>query len=139
MNTPKTYTFGENELVELRHLEITFEISRKLAFLYLKALRISPLYFKDEVFFSISSFNRIMFVLSQPGSPGFLFPGSAAKGNVNLYKKGFLTKVTDAILEEAKTPRVLAEMSAASGRDSSMVKKLLSQDNVNSKIKKENK
>ncbi len=138
LGTPKTHTFGGNELVELKHLETTFEISRRVALLYLKALRIQPLYFKNEIYFSLPTFNRIIFVLSQPGSPGFLFPASTAKANAILCKKS-LTRVTDAILEEAKTPRVLAEMAAASGLDMSMVKKLLSQDNVNSKLKKDEK
>ena len=125
LNIPKTYNFGGNELVELSHLETTFRISRRLALKYLKVLRIQPLYFKDEVFFCLSSFNRIMYVLSKPGSPGFLFPGSKAKQNAKLREKGFLIEVTDAILQEAASPRILAEIAAASGRNDAMVKKLL--------------
>jgi hypothetical protein len=122
---PKTYDFGGGELVELKHLETTFKISRRLAIKYLKALKIKPLYFGDEIFFSLSTFNRVMFVLSRPGSPGFLFPGSSGKTNKKLRNQGFLIEVTDDILEEAKSPRTLAEMSASSGRDSSMIKKLV--------------
>ena len=126
LNLPKTYNFGENELVEISHLETTFGISRRLALKYLKALRIRPFYFKDEVFYCLSSFNRIMFVLSRPGSKGFLFPGSKAKKRATLIKSGnFLLEVTDEILEEAASPRILAEMAAASGRDTNMIKKLL--------------
>ncbi len=125
MNLPKVYDWGFGEVVELKHLETTFGISKKLALLYLKALRIKPLYFKDEVFFCLSSFNRVMFVLSKPGSPGFLFPGSKAKQNGNLREKGFLIEVTDEIIRQAASPQILAEMLAANGRDSSMVKKLL--------------
>ena len=125
LNVPKTYDFGGGELVELKHLETTFDISRRVALKYLKVLHIQPMYIKNEVFFSLPTFNRIMFVLSRPGSPGFLFPASTAKSNANLRKKGFLIEVTDEILEEAKSPRVLAEMAAASGRNDAMVKKLL--------------
>ena len=125
LNLPKTFDFGFGEVVELSHLETTFEITRLVALKYLKALRIKPLYFKKEVFFCLSTFNRILFVLSRPGSPGFIFPASSAKTNANLRKKGFLTKVTDEILEQAKSPQILAEMSAATGRDTSMIKKLL--------------
>ncbi len=125
LNLPKTFDFGFGEVVELKHLETTFGISKRVALLYLKALRIKPLYFKDETFFCLSTFNRIMFVLSRPGSPGFLFPGSSGKANGKLKEDGFLTMVTDEILEAAKSPQVLAEMLAANGRDSSMVKKLL--------------
>lgn len=125
LNLPKTHDFGGGELVELQHLETTFAISRRIALKYLKVLRIQPMYIGNDVFFSLPTFNRIMFVLSRPGSPGFLFPGSSGKTNANLHKKGFLVEVTDEILEEAKSPRVLAEMAAASGRDSSMIKKLV--------------
>ncbi len=125
LNLPKVYNFGGNELVELSHLEKIFDISRRVAFKYLHALRIKPLYFGKEVFFSLTTFNRIMFVLSRPGSPGFLFPASKARANAALQKKGFLVQVTNDILDEAASPQVLAEMAAASGRDSSMIKKLL--------------
>lgn len=125
INLPKTYDFGGGELVELSHLEKTFNISRRIALKYLKVLRIQPLYIGDKIFFSLPTFNRIMYVLSRPGSPGFLFPASKAKQNQKLREKGFLIEVTDEILAEAQSPRILAEMSAASGRDSSMVKKLL--------------
>lgn len=125
MELPKTFDFGGGELVELKHLETTFNISRLVASKYLKALRIQPMYIGKDVFFSLPTFNRIMFVLSRPGSPGFLFPASTAKSNASLRETGFLVKVTDEILEEAKSPRILAEMAAASGRDSSMIKKLI--------------
>ena len=125
MELPKTYDFGGGELVELKHLETTFSITRLVALKYLKALHIQPMYIGDDVFFSLSTFNRIMFVLSRPGSPGFIFPASKAKTNQKLRKKGFLTEVTNEILKEASSPRILAEMAAASGTDSSMVKKLI--------------
>lgn len=125
LNIPKTFDFGFGEVVELKHLQTTFNITRRVALLYLKALKIKPLYFKQDVFFCLSTFNRIIFVLSRPSSPGFIFPASTAKSNASLRKKGFLVEVTDEILEEAKSPRILAEMAAASGRNDSMTKKLL--------------
>ena len=121
----KVHDFGSGELVELKHLESVFGITRRVALQYLKALRIQPLYVKKEIFFSLPTFNKIMYVLSKPGSPGFIFPASKAKGNANLRKKGFLVKVTDKILEEAANPRILAEMIASEGRDSSVLKKLI--------------
>uniref|UniRef100_A0A6M3JAK5 Uncharacterized protein n=1 Tax=viral metagenome TaxID=1070528 RepID=A0A6M3JAK5_9ZZZZ len=130
MNLPKTYNFGDNELIEISHLETTFGISRKMALRYLRALRIKPLYFGDGIFFSLPTFNRILFVLSRPGSPGFLFPGTDDKTKKRLRDKGFLIEVTNEILNEANSPRVLAEMAAATGRDSSMIKKLISQSNA---------
>lgn len=125
LNLPKTYDFGFGDIVELKYLEITFTITRRVALKYLKVLHIQPMYFGDGTFFSLPTFNRIMFVLSRPGSPGFLFPASKAKQNQKLREKGFLIEVTDEILAEANSPRVLAEMAATSGTDSSMVKKLL--------------
>ena len=125
MNLPKVYDWGFGDVVELKHLETTFGISKRVALKYLKALRIKPLYFKNDIFFCLSTFNRIMFVLSRPGSPGFLFPASSGKANGKLKEDGFLVVVTDEILAAAKSPQVLAEMLAANGRDSSMVKKLL--------------
>lgn len=125
LNLPKTFEFGQNECVELKHLETTFGITHLIALKYLKALRIKPFYIGDEIYFSLPTFNRIMFVLSRPGAPGFLFPGSKGKSNKSLRRKGFLIEVTDRILEQAASPHVLAEMAAASGRNDSMVKKLL--------------
>ncbi len=125
MNLPKVYDWGFGDVVELKHLETTFGISKRVALKYLKALRIKPLYFKNDVFFCLSTFNRIMFVLSRPGSPGFLFPASSGKINGKLRERGFLVEVTEEILKQAASPQILAEMLAANGRDSSMVKKLL--------------
>lgn len=127
LNILKTFDFGSGDVVELSHLETTFGINRRVALKYLKALRIPPLYFNDEIFFSLPTFNRILYVLSRPGSPGFIFPGSKprAKFSVRHKKQGFLVRVTDGILKEAKSPRILAEMIAAEGRDTSVLKKLI--------------
>lgn len=133
MEIPKTYDFGGGELVELKHLEATFSISRLIALKYLKALRIQPMYIGNDVFFSLPTFNRIMFVLSRPGSPGFLFPASKAKQNQSLRKKGYLVEVTDEILAEATSPRILAEMAAASGHNDSMIKKLITHPSAGKK------
>lgn len=127
---PETKDFCGGELVEVAHLEKTFDIPRKTALKYLRVLKIKPLYFGDKIFYSLPTFNRIMFVLTRPGSPGFLFPASRGKCNAGLKKQGFLTEVTDDILEEAKSPQVLAEMLATSGRDNSMIKKLITSSNV---------
>ena len=137
LNLPKTHNFGGNELVEVSHLEQTFGITRRNALKYLKALHIKPMYFGKDIFFSLATFNRIMFVLSRPGSPGFLFPGSDAKNRCDLRKKdsGYLIEVNDGILEEAKSPRILAEMAAASGNSPDMIKKLISQSNAESRKK----
>lgn len=137
LKLPKTYNFGETEYIEVLHLEQTFGISRRTAFKYLRVLRIRPLYIGKDVFFSLQTLNRILFVLSKPGSPGFLFPGSEAKNRKSLREdEEFLTEVTNEIIEQAGSAQTLAEMAAASGRDSSMVKKLISQSNAQSRKEK---
>lgn len=136
---PETKDFMGGEVVEISHLEKQFDIPRKTALKYLRVLKIKPLYFGTKVFYSLPTFNRIMYVLTRPGSKGFLFPASSGKNNMSLRKQGFLTKVTEEILTEANSPRTLAAMLAASGRDVSMLKKLLSQENVISKKPKEEK
>ena len=131
LNLPKTFNFGGTELVELRHLETMFGISKRVALKYLKVLRVRPMYFGNDIFFCLSTFNRIMHVLNRPGSKGFLFPASRAKNNAALRKSGdFLIEVDDDILKEASSPRVLAEMAAISGRSPDMVKKLIAQSNA---------
>lgn len=134
LNLPETFNFGGTELIEIKHLENTFSITRRAALKYLKVLHIKPMYFGKKIFYSTSTFNRILYVLSKPGSPGFLFPGSDAKNRCDLRKSGdFLIEVTEDILKEASSSQVLAEISAASGRDSSMIKKLLAQSNAQSR------
>jgi len=135
MNLPKTHQFGSTELVEVEHLESTFNISHNLAMRYLAALRINPVYIGGEIYFSITAFNRIMYIITRPGAPGFLFPGSKGKQNKSLKAKGYLTKVTDEMVMEASSPTVMAEMAATSGNDPSMIKKLLA--NENAKTRKE--
>jgi len=123
---PKTFNLGAGDLVEIKFLEQMFGITRRTACKYLRALRIKPMYIGKQVFFSLPTFRRIMFVLGLPGSPGFVFPGSSGKGNVRLTKEtGYITEVTDDILRRAAEPQVLAEMNAAEGNDSSILKKFI--------------
>lgn len=126
LNLPKTYDLGFGEVTEVEYLETTFGISRRLALKYLTVLKIKPLYINEGVFFCLATFKKIMYVLSRPGSPGFIFPGSNAKSNQVKRKSGeHITEVTDAILKAAASPRIMAEMVASEGRDTSMIKKLL--------------
>jgi hypothetical protein len=134
MDLPKTHQFGSTELVEVTHLETTFSISRRTAMKYLKVLHIQPLHIGKEIYFSISTFNRIMYVLTRPGSPGFLFPGSSGKQNKRLLKDtGYITEITEELLTLAASPQIMAEMAAASGNDPSMVKKLMAAANAKSR------
>jgi hypothetical protein len=124
---PKKFDFGFGELVEIKYIENIFGVSRRTAMKYLRALRIKPFYIGDEVYFSLMTLKRILFVLSRPGAKGFIFPGSKAKYNPRFKKDDeCMTVISDDILEEASDPKTLAEMSASSGRDSSIIKKLIS-------------
>ncbi len=123
---PKKHDFGFGEIPEVKYLETTFGISRQLALKYLTVLKIKPLYIGKEVFFCLPTFKKIMYVLTKPGSPGFIFPGSRAKNNQVKRKSGkYITEVTKTILKEAASPHIMAEMIASEGHDSSMIKKLV--------------
>jgi len=123
---PKSYDLGSGELVELKYLEIVFNISRRAASRYLKALHIQPVYIGDQVLFSLPTFKRILFVLTRPGSKGFVFPGSKAKNNPrNCKNKGILIEVTGEILDQAADPKILAEMMGASGQNPDILKKFV--------------
>jgi hypothetical protein len=125
LNIPKKFNFA-GELVEVDYLVQVFEIPRRTAFKWLKVLRIKPMYIKDKAYFSLPTLKRILFVLSLPSSPGFLFPGSAAKNSTRLLNdKNYISEVTDEILAKAEDPTILAQMMAVEGRDSSIIKKFV--------------
>ena len=126
MITPKEVNFGFGSVCELSYLQMVFDISRRTASKYLKALRLKPFYVGKQIFFSLSSFNRIMFVLSKPNGSGFVFPGSAMKNNPR-YKKNpdYIVMVTDEILAEAAEPKTLSEMAGASGRDNNILRQFI--------------
>lgn len=128
LDIPKKLDFGGGKLVELSYLQQVFGISRRAARKYLKALHIKPMYIGKQIYFSLPTFMRIMFVLSKPGSPGFVFPASAGKNNPRFLKKdsGYIMEVTDDILRRASDPMILAEMAVVEGRDVSILKKLIS-------------
>jgi hypothetical protein len=126
LDIPDRKDFGFGDVVEIQYLQQVFGISRRTACKYLKALRIKPMYIGEKMFFSLVTFKRILFVLSLPGSPGFIFPGSSGRRNTRLLKDpNYMTEVTDEILQRASAPRVLAEMKAAEGRDGSILQKFV--------------
>jgi hypothetical protein len=114
-------------MYELSYLETTLGISRNAATRYLEALRIKPFYFGRDVYFSLITLQRILFVLSKPNGGGFVSPGSKKKNSPRT-KPGdpkFLFKVTDEILVEAAKPETLSEMAACTGRDPGLLKKFV--------------
>lgn len=122
----KTFDFGFGDVVEISYLERIFDISRWTALRYLYVLRIKPFYVGKDVFFSLITFNRLLFVLSKPGAQGFAFPGSTKKGNRRRDKKpGILTEVTDEILEEAAKLETLTEMAGCTGHNPDILKKFI--------------
>lgn len=124
---PKTLDFGFGELTEVSYLEQVFGISRRAATKYLKVLRIKPVYIGGDVFFSLMTLKRILFVLCRPGGPGMVLPGSKMKNNPRLHKgTQYLTEVTDEILQQASDPKILLEMAAVSGENISALKSLTS-------------
>lgn len=126
MNLPRKLDFGFGDLMELSYLVQVLGISRNAARRYLKALRIEPLYFGKEIFFSMVTLQRILFVLSKPGGKGFVGPGSAKKNSPRVAgKPGFLFEVTDEILQEAAKPEILSEMGACTGRQPDLLGKFV--------------
>lgn len=123
---PRMLDFGFGEMVELSYLQRVFGVSRRTASKYLKAFRIKPMYFGKEVFFSLPTLKRILFVLSKPDGLGFVAPGSTAKNNPRICQNpAYLFEVTNDILEKASDPRIAAEMMACEGRDSSIIKQFI--------------
>lgn len=123
---PKTFDFGFGEVVEISYLERIFDISHRSALKYLKVLRIKPFYVGKEVFFSLITFNRLLFVLSKPGADGFAFPGSKKKGQRRQGKTlDVPTEVSDEVLVQAGRPETLTEMAGASGNNPDILKKFI--------------
>jgi len=123
---PKTLDLGFGELVELSYLETVFGLTRRAASKYLKVLRIEPIYVGKDVYFSLSTFKRIIFVLTRPGGPGMVMPASLAKNNPRKIKDPNCTfGVTDEILEQAANPAILAEMLASDGRNPNIIKQFI--------------
>jgi hypothetical protein len=123
---PDELDFGFGSLYEISYLEKIFGISRRTAFKFLKALHIEAFYVGKKVYYSHVSFRRILFVLSKPGSPGFIFPGSTKKNDSRIGKdSNYLTEVTEEILEQAAKPETLSEMAAASGRNEGLLKQFV--------------
>ncbi len=62
---PKKLNFGAGDLVELNYLCTVFSIGRRTAAKYLTALHLDPMYIGKEVYFSLVTFRRIMYVLAR--------------------------------------------------------------------------
>jgi hypothetical protein len=126
MKLPKKLDWGFGDMVELSYLEQILNISRNAATRYLKALRLKPFYFGKEVYFSLISLQRILFVLSKPGARGFVAPGSRKKNSSRtIGNPEYLFEVTDEILAEAAKPETLTEMMACTGRQPDLLKKFV--------------
>lgn len=118
INLPEKLDFDGGELVEVSYLQKVFRISKRAALGYLRSMGIWPIYIGDRAFFNLMTFKRVLFVLTRPGAPGFLMPGSKGKANPNLLRdKKSLTEITPELLAQAKDPAILVEMAACSGRN----------------------
>lgn len=126
MKVPKKLNFGFGDLFEVAYLETVLGVSRQSAMRILRSLRIEPLYFGKEAYFSIITLQRILFVLSRPGARGLVAPGSAKKYDPRTAKNPkYLFEVTDGILEQAAKPEILSEMAACDGRYPDILKKFV--------------
>ena len=125
-DVPKVLNLGFGEVVEVSYLEKVLGITRRTAMKYLRALHIKPFYFGGDTYFSLVTFKRILFVLSRPGAPGWIAPGSTARWNTR-YRNNpdYITEVNEEILADAAKPETLAEMQLAEGRDPALVRKFV--------------
>lgn len=125
MRPIKNLDFGFGDLTEVSYLEKVFEIPRRTAMKYLRAFKIQPVYVGKDVYFSLPTLKRILFVLTRPGGSGFVMPGSTAKNNPRICRNPeFLFEVPDDVLAEAAKPETLLEMAASEGRNIDAIKKL---------------
>ena len=122
ISMPKMLDFGGGELVEVAYLVKVLGVSRRTALKCLQVLKIRPIYLGNETYFSLPTFKRILHVLTRPGGPGFVFPGSRGPGGA---KYQTIREVSQALLDEAAKPIVLAEMEVISSNDTNVLKKLL--------------
>jgi len=107
-------------VAEISYLENVLGLSRNSALRLLKRLHINPIYSGREVFFSLPTFQRIMYVLTRPGGRGFILPGTQCPKD-----DPRLREVTDDILEEANDPMTLAVMSAIKTGDTLVLRKMM--------------
>lgn len=128
MKIPKRYDFDGGDIVEVSYLETTFGIGHRTAISYLKALHIPLMHMPNGVFFNLVSFKRILHVLTRPGMPNFLWPGSRDRGDGSYEKRTrsrAIKEVTDEIVKQALDPKTLVEMAACSGRNPSALGQLV--------------
>ena len=121
---PKTYDLGFGPLVDLSYLETAFSIPRASALRVLRALHIEPVFMGQMTLFSLVTFQRLLFVLTRPGGPGFIFPGSKGKRRSYL-RGGALEEITDEMVKQAQDPAILSEMAACAGTDKMLLRKFV--------------
>ena len=110
---------------EIGYLCSTFKIKRVGAFRLLTVLKVPLLHLGKQSYFNAVAFECILFVLTKYGSSGFAAPGSTFKNHCKHVAAGVPTEITDAILQEAASPRTLLEMLAAQTRDRVIVRELI--------------
>lgn len=122
-NEPETYlrkerggllTFSSFALAELDRLCRILQIPRGTATRLCRTLGIPLVYIGNCTYYSEASLEKVMFVLSRVGGPGFAAPGSEYKTSG---KKGVPTKIDENIQKQFEDPAILVEMTAAQGRN----------------------
>ncbi len=110
------------ELRELKYICDLFGISRGTATLLCRALKVPLFYIKESALYNQSAFERILYVLTRYGGPGFAAPGSYFKAK-GMYKtmsaKDVLTYVPEDLHDKAEDPLILVEMAATGGNKTS--------------------
>lgn len=120
LQLPRMLNFGAGQMAEISYLEDIFGISRKSARALLHRMHIEPIYVGKETYFSLPTFQKILYVLTKPGGKGFMFPGAAPRPNDTRLKE-----VTDDIIAEAESPETLAAMTSVDQPDTLILRKML--------------
>ena len=111
-----TQKIGAVKMAEVRILCANFGMSRTAGMHLLLALRVPLFHIGPNTMYNQTALERILYVLTRYGGPGFAAPGSAFKTRGNHKKDGYgkpVTEISDDLIKKAQDPMILAEMAAS--------------------------
>lgn len=120
-------TFSTFELREIGWVCRAFNISRNTAVRLLHALKIPLFHIAKSSLYNQAALERVLYVLTRYGGPGFAAPGSVykASGQYRTKRGGKpLFEVDEKLLEKTEDPLILVEMAASDGRNKSAARSL---------------
>jgi len=106
--------FPSFRLAELDRLCRILEISRWAATRFCRVLKVPLIYIGHRAYYNEFALERVIYVLTRVGGPGFAAPGSYHK---NVGKKDVPVELDEDLQKQFEDPVVLMEMIAAQGRN----------------------